>query len=119
MVNPVADGIAAADLLAALQSVLRERNCVGFEIVEFDPERSGGITARLVLARRTRYRGPTPPPCAAGRRARRLQLCPAGGAGAGRRGAGCSDVDGQRYLDFRSAYSATSFGHGHPGYWLR
>ncbi len=29
-------------------------------------------------------------------------------------GAGSADVDGRRYLDLMSAYSAVSFGHAHP-----
>lgn len=114
--TPVADGIAAADLLAALQSVLRERNCVGFEIVEFDPERDpGGITARLVLALADAV---SRPDAATLRRweegfgARNYAPLPV--VLARGEGSWLFDVDGQRYLDLMSAYSATSFGHGHP-----
>jgi ornithine--oxo-acid transaminase len=33
----------------------------------------------------------------------------------GGRGAELTDIEGDTYLDFLSAYSATNFGHGHPG----
>ena len=91
MATPVADGIAAADLLAAPQSVLRERNCVGFEIVEFDPERDRGPPPDWSSPWRTRgiaARRRHPAPLGGG--FRRPQLCPLPVVLARAKGAGCS-----------------------------
>lgn len=114
--TPVAGGLAAEALRAALRSCLRQRRCIGLEVVEYCPERDpGGRTARIVIdllesaaapgADELRYlegrngaRNYAPLPVT-------LQS-----------GSGCwlTDVDGRRYLDLMSAYSAASFGHCHP-----
>ncbi len=114
--TPVAGGIAVDELLAGLSGALRERNCVGLELMEFDPGRdSGGNTARVVLALADAV---SRPDAATLRRweegfgARNYAPLPV--VLARGEGAWLFDTEGRRYLDFMSAYSATSFGHGHP-----
>lgn len=68
--TPVPDGILAEELLVGLAGVLRERSCVGLEIVEFDP----ALDPRAPLPASswpwlTPHPVPTPPHCGAGRRA--------------------------------------------------
>jgi len=114
--TPVAGGLQAESLRQALQGCLRDRLCVGLEIVEYCPDQDPqGRTARLVLdlaesagrpgSAELRHwedkhgaRNYAPLPVV-------LQA-----------GSGCwlTDMDGRRYLDLMSAYSATSFGHSHP-----
>lgn len=114
--TPVAGGLAVADLRQALRGILRERDCVGLEIAEYNPLLDpDGRTARIVLDLLDAASAPD------GATLRRWE------AGFGARnyaplpvvlqeGRGCwlTDVYGRRYLDMMSAYSATSFGHAHP-----
>jgi len=114
--TPVPDGLVMADLRQVLRGVLRERNCVGFEIAEYNPLLDpDGRTARLVLDLVDAASSPD------GATLRRWEA----GFGANnyaplpvvlQSGLGCwlTDVEGRRYLDLMSAYSATSFGHAHP-----
>ena len=114
--TPVPHGITAEELLAGLAGVLRERSCVGLEIVEFDPALDPqGATARFILALAEAV---SRPDAATLRRweegfgARNYAPLPV--VLARGQGAWLEDVEGRRYLDFMSAYSATSFGHAHP-----
>jgi ornithine--oxo-acid transaminase len=114
--TPVAGGLLPEALRQVLRGVLRERNCVGLEIAEYNPLADpDGRTANLVLGLLDAAAAPD------GATLRRWE------AGFGARnyaplpvvlkeGQGCwlTDVDGRRYLDLMSAYSATSFGHAHP-----
>ena len=114
--TPVADGLLPAELIHELRGVLRERQCVALEIAEYNPVRdvnqaSGELILDLVEAASS-------PDGAVLRRweegfgARNYSPLPV----VLKEGHGCwlTDVDGKRYLDLMSAYSATSFGHGHP-----
>jgi ornithine--oxo-acid transaminase len=114
--TPSSYGIAGADLCEALRGICQEPKLAALEIAEFNPAHDvGGRTARLALAlveaatarspsvlRDWEHRygahnyAPLPPVLT--------------------RGNGCYvwDVDGHRYLDMMSAYSAVSFGHAHP-----
>lgn len=114
--TPVPDGIAADALIAALRGVARGRYCVGVEIAEYNPardadDRTGQLVAKLldsiVAPDATTLRR-----WEEGFGARNYEPLPVVLTS----GAGCwlTDVEGHRYLDFMSAYSATSFGHGHP-----
>lgn len=114
--TPVTGGLVPAELALAMRGILRERNCVGLEIAEYNPdadpdERTGRLVGDLLDAA-------SAPDSATLRRWE---------AGFGAKnyapmpvvlhsGQGCwvSDVEGRRYLDLMSAYSATSFGHAHP-----
>ena len=114
--TPVPEGLDALEVCRALRGVLRERNCVGLEIVEFNPlVDAASKTARLVLHLLDAASAPD------GATLRRWEA----GFGAQnyaplpvvlQSGEGCwlTDVDGRRYLDLMSAYSANSFGHRHP-----
>ena len=114
--TPVAGGLEAAELRQVLRGVLRERNCVGLEIAEYNPvldqdEKTLGIVLDLLDAA-------SAPDAATLRRweagfgARNYAPLPV----VLQKGRGCwlTDVNGRRYLDMMSAYSATSFGHAHP-----
>jgi ornithine--oxo-acid transaminase len=115
--TPVAGGLRAADLVAALAGLGRAAAPVAVEIVEYEPQRdAGGVTARLVeelaaamlggdgarsmieLERRYGATNYEPLPVVLVR-------------GEGTR---LWDQSGRRYLDMMSAYSAVSLGHAHP-----
>ena len=114
--TPVTNGLDADEVLHALRGRLRERQCVGIEIAEFNPlNDSDGRTARLLLQLADQLAAPD------GATLARWEK----GFGANNyaplpvvltAGQGCwlQDVDGRRYLDFMAAYSANSFGHAHP-----
>lgn len=114
--TPAAGGLAAADLCLALRGMLRQRDCVGIEIAEYNPERDpDGRTARLLhelIDAIAAPDGKTLQRWENGFGARNYDPLPVVLSG----GAGCwvSDTAGRRYLDLMSAYSANSFGHAHP-----
>ncbi|MDP2882209.1 MAG: ornithine--oxo-acid transaminase [Azonexus sp.] len=114
--TPVAGGLAPAELALAMRGILREPNCVGLEIAEYNPEADpDGRTGRLVgdlLDAASAPDSSTLRRWEAGFGARNYAPMPV----VLHSGQGCwlSDVDGRRYLDLMSAYSATSFGHAHP-----
>lgn len=114
--TPAADGLVPAELIHELRGVLRERLCVALEIAEYNPGRdvsqaSGELILDLIEAASS-------PDGAVLRRweegfgAHNYSPLPV----VLKEGHGCwlTDVDGKRYLDLMSAYSATSFGHAHP-----
>ncbi len=114
--TPVPGGLLPEDLLLGLRGILRERDCVALEIAEYnpaaDPDRR---TARLVVALIDAASAPdaaTLQRWEAGFGARHYAPLPV----VFTEGRGCwlSDVAGRRYLDLLAAYSAASFGHGHP-----
>ncbi len=114
--TPVAGGIDGGELCRALSGVLRSRQCVALEIVEYCPQHDPlGLTARLAI---DLVEAACLPETAQLRQwetqygARNYAPLPVVLA----EGRGCwlSDRDGQRYLDLMSAYSAVSFGHAHP-----
>ncbi len=114
--TPVAGGLDPMAFNQAVRSVLRERNCVGLEIAEYDPVADpDGRTSSLVIDLVDAASAPDQGVLLrweAGFGARNyapLQVVLHEG-----RGCWVSDVDGRRYLDLMSAYSATSFGHAHP-----
>jgi ornithine--oxo-acid transaminase len=114
--TPAAGGLWPDELAQAWRGVLRERNFVGLEIAEYNPLRDiAGRTAAALAELLDAISTPD------GNTLRRWE----GGFGARNyaplpvvleSGAGCwlTDVDGRRYLDLMSAYSANSFGHAHP-----
>lgn len=114
--TPVAGGLVPDQLRQVLRGVLRERNFVGLEVAEYNPLADpGGRTARLVLDLLDAASAPdsaTLRRWEAGFGAKNYAPLPV----VLQEGKGCwvSDVDGRRYLDLMSAYSATSFGHAHP-----
>ncbi len=114
--TPVPGGLAAGELCQALRGLLRQRDCVGIEIAEYNPGRDpDGRTSRLIHDLIDALAAPD------GRTLQRWE----NGFGASNyaplpvvlsEGQGCwvSDTEGRRYLDMMSAYSANSFGHAHP-----
>ncbi|MGE5492896.1 MAG: ornithine--oxo-acid transaminase [Actinomycetota bacterium] len=114
--TPVAGGIPAEPLRRALHGCLRDRACVGLEVVEYNPDYDPhGRTARLVI---DLLESAAQPGSAELRQwegkhgARNYAPLPV----VLQAGSGCwlADVEGKRYLDLMSAYSAASFGHSHP-----
>lgn len=114
--TPVAGGLDPAELTHALRSLLREPNCVGLEIAEYNPQNDpDGRTARLI---HQLIDAASAPDAATLKRwednfgARNYAPLPVVLS----EGRGCwlTDTDGRRYLDLMSAYSANSFGHAHP-----
>ncbi|KAB2924037.1 MAG: ornithine--oxo-acid transaminase [Dechloromonas sp.] len=114
--TPVPDGLQPEELLPALRGMLRERDCVALEIAEYNPLADpDGRTARLVLDLLDVASAPdatTLRRWESGFGARNYAPLPVVLS----EGRGCwlTDVNGRRYLDMMAAYSATSFGHGHP-----
>ena len=114
--TPVPDGLQPDELLPALRGVLRQRDCVALEIAEYNPIADpDGRTARLVLQLLDAASAPdaaTLQRWENGFGARNYAPLPVVLS----EGCGCwlTDVGGRRYLDLMAAYSATSFGHGHP-----
>ncbi|MBS1160644.1 MAG: ornithine--oxo-acid transaminase [Proteobacteria bacterium] len=114
--TPVAAGLAANKLLPALRGLLRERDCIGFEIAEYNPAADpDGRTARLIEALIDAIAAPDDAVLQRWENsfgARNYAPLPVVLS----QGSGCwvSDTAGRRYLDLMSAYSANSFGHAHP-----
>ncbi|HEX8963149.1 MAG TPA: ornithine--oxo-acid transaminase [Rhodocyclaceae bacterium] len=114
--TPSSYGVAGAELCQALQGVCQEPRLAALEIAEFNAAHDiDGRTARLALAL-------VEAATARGSRVLREWEHDYGAhnyaplAPVLARGEGCYvwDVDGHRYLDMMSAYSAVSFGHAHP-----
>lgn len=114
--TPATGGISLAALRQAVRGVLRDRNCVGLEIAEYNPLNDiDNRTLRTIIAL---LDAASAPDSASLRRwengfgARNYAPLPV----VLQEGHGCwlTDVEGRRYLDMMSAYSATSFGHAHP-----
>jgi len=114
--TPVAAGLAANELLPALRGLLRERDCIGLEIAEYNPAADpDGRTARLIDALIDAAAAPDDKVLQRWENsfgARNYAPLPVVLS----QGSGCwvSDTAGRRYLDLMSAYSANSFGHAHP-----
>lgn len=114
--SPAPGGVPAAEWLAALRGLATSPRCLAVEIVECDPSRDwDGRTAKLAV----QVAGALTTPKAADL----VKLEARHGAAnyaplpvVLARGQGCKvwDTDGREYLDMMSAYSAISFGHGHP-----
>ena len=112
----VPDGLDPQELVDALHGLRCCADLVGLEIVEYVPERDrDGSGARWVMELASAALGPTT--------AQLRQREDAFGAHnyaplpvVFSRGEGVWlwDVEGRRYLDMMSAYSAVSFGHSHP-----
>ncbi|HEX6734367.1 MAG TPA: aminotransferase class III-fold pyridoxal phosphate-dependent enzyme, partial [Azonexus sp.] len=114
--TPVPGGLMPEDVRQGLRGILRERDCVALEVAEYNPLADpDGRTAQLVLALLDAASAPdaaTLQRWEAGFGARNYAPLPVVLG----EGHGCwlTDVAGRRYLDMMAAYSATSFGHGHP-----
>jgi ornithine--oxo-acid transaminase len=114
--TPVSGGLKGGELRLALAGVLRNRQCVAFEIAEYCPDRDPlGITARQAIDLLESACTPDTDELRhweASFGARNYAPLPVVLA----EGHGCwlTDRDGARYLDLMSAYSAVSFGHSHP-----
>lgn len=114
--TPVADGLEAGALIDELRSVAHHPQCVGFEISEYNPLADDDRHTVLLVERL--LESLSMPPDAAliamenDYGAHNYASLPA----VLTRGEGCYvwDGAGKSYLDLMSAYSATSFGHGHP-----
>lgn len=114
--TPADDGISLQELTVALRGLLRRPDCVGCEIVEYNPAADpGGASAAAILDLVDSLSGPD------GETLRRWEKAygannydPLPVSLKSGRGVWLHDVDGRRYLDMMSAYSATSFGHAHP-----
>ena len=114
--TPVADGLDGQELRQALHGLLRHPQFIALEIAEYDPgrdvaQRTGRLAVDLLeamclpppsglVAWEDRYGAHNYLP---------LPVVLARGAGSW-----AWDVEGRRYLDLMGAYSALSFGHGHP-----
>ena len=114
--TPSDNGLGVAELATAIGGLIRNRRCLAFEIVEYCPSRDAlGLTARAaieLLEAACRPGGEALQCIEAARGASNYAPLPVVLS----EGRGCwlSDVNGQRYLDLMSAYSAVSFGHAHP-----
>ncbi|MBI4754011.1 MAG: ornithine--oxo-acid transaminase [Betaproteobacteria bacterium] len=114
--TPAAGGQPAADWLAALRGLAARPDCVAVEIVECDGARDrDDRTARLAVRLAAELMAPAAADLVAleaAHGAANYDPLPVVLA----RAEGCRvwDVDGREYLDMMSAYSAASFGHGHP-----
>jgi ornithine--oxo-acid transaminase len=117
--TPVAGGLRAGALLAALEAIAPAAAPLAVEIAEYNPHRdAGGMTARLVeqLAATLLGAGGEATPLAVALERRHsaanydsLPVVLVRGEGAH-----VWDEAGRRYLDCMSAYSAVSLGHAHP-----
>jgi ornithine--oxo-acid transaminase len=114
--TPVAGGLQPDVLGLAIRGVLRDETCIGLEIAEFNPLTDrDGRTARIIRDLVDAASAPDSPTLRrweADFGAQNYAPLPV----VLREGQGCwlTDVEGRRYLDLMSAYSATSFGHAHP-----
>jgi ornithine--oxo-acid transaminase len=112
----VPDGIDPQELVDALHGLRNCADLAGLEIVEYVPERDrDGSGARWVLEIASAALGPT----TAQLRHREetfgaRNYAPLPVVFTRGEGAWLWDVEGRRYLDMMSAYSAVSFGHSHP-----
>ena len=112
----VPDGIDPQELVDALHGLRNCADLAGLEIVEYVPERDrDGSGARWVLEIASAALGPTTAQLrhreeAFGAR----NYAPLPVVFTRGEGAWLWDVEGRRYLDMMSAYSAVSFGHSHP-----
>lgn len=114
--TPVGDGISMHDLMLELRGHLRHEACVGIDIVEYDPSGDPGLRdAQRVVELVDALASPAAPTLTrwetdyGAHNYAPLPVVLTQG-----QGAWLEDVAGHRYLDLMSAYSATSFGHGHP-----
>ena len=99
-----------------MRGALRECNCVGLEITEYNPAADpDGRTARLIL---DLLDAASVPDSGTLRRWEAdfgaKNYAPLSVVLHEGHGYWVTDVEGRRYLDLMSAYSATSFGHAHP-----
>ena len=114
--TPAADGIAPASLRQVLTGLLRDPDCVAFEIAEYNPERDPQhATGQLIcdlLEVATQPDTATLADWEFAHGANNYAPLPVMLT----HGQGCwlTDRAGKRYLDLMSAYSAVSFGHAHP-----
>lgn len=114
--TPVSGGLEAEALIDALRGLAHQADCVGFEVSEYNPLVDEDCQTALLVERL--LESLTLPADAD-----LMAMEQAYGAHnyaplpvVLTRGAGCYvwDGGGRRYLDMMSAYSAVSFGHGHP-----
>ena len=112
----VPDGLDPQALTDSLHSLRNCADLLAFEIVEYVPERDrDGSGARRVVELAAAALGPT----SLGLRQREEHFgarnyAPLPVVFTRGEGVWLWDVDGHRYLDMMSAYSAVSFGHSHP-----
>ncbi|MBL8483587.1 MAG: ornithine--oxo-acid transaminase [Rhodocyclaceae bacterium] len=113
---PAAGGLRPTELVAALRAWRGDALLQAFEIAEFDPQYDvDGRTARWIREIACALLAPSQQQLAALEArygARNYDPLPVVLS----RGKACWvwDLDGRRYLDMMSAYSAVSFGHSHP-----
>ena len=112
----VPDGLDPQELVDALHGLRSCADLVGFEIVEYVPERDrDGSGARWVLEIASAALGPTTAQLRQREEAYSAHnYAPLPVVFTRGDGAWVWDVEGRRYLDMMSAYSAVSFGHSHP-----
>jgi len=113
---PTPHGLRGKRLVAALRALRGDPRLLALEITEFDPHRDpDGRSAQLVIELARAVLAPSAEQLMALEQAHGAHnYAPLPVVLA--RGEGCRvyDVDGKRYLDMMAAYSAVSFGHGHP-----
>jgi ornithine--oxo-acid transaminase len=102
--------------LAALRGLARAPGCVALEIAEYNPGRDvAGHTGRLVCDLLAALLAPNAAELKSWEdRAGAHNYQPLPVVLARGEGSLLWDTDGRRYVDMMSAYSAVSFGHGHP-----
>jgi ornithine--oxo-acid transaminase len=114
--SPAPGGLPATAWLAALAGLANRPGCLAVEIAECDPSRDvDGRTTRLAVALAGALRASSADDLVALERAHgAANYAPLPVVLA--RAAGCRawDTQGREYLDMMAAYSAASFGHGHP-----
>ncbi len=112
----VPDGLDPQELTDALHSLRNCADLAGFEIVEYVPERDkDGSGARWVADFAAAALGPTTAQLRDREQAYGAHnYAPLPVVFTRGEGVWLWDVEGRRYLDMMSAYSAVSFGHSHP-----
>lgn len=114
--TPVAGGLSVAELAASLGGLVRSRRCVALEITEYCPAHDPqGLTARAAIdLLEATCRPDTAGLQALEERCGARNYAPLPVMLSEGHGCWLSDLDGRRYLDLMSAYSAVSLGHAHP-----
>ncbi len=115
--TPVAGGLAAADLIAAMRDLRCDPQLKAVEIVEYNPARDRDLRTQQVLLDVLAALAPAVAedhPLRLETRHGAHNYDPQPVLLTRGKGIFVWDADGRRYVDMMGAYSALAFGHGHP-----